>query len=158
MSELYLLDTSFLINGWRLHYPPSVFAGVWSFVDEQFNLGKVISCQGVFRELIKKDDEIAEWAKTRKQFFRDDTEEFALEFGRIMAQYPNFAAAGGSTNEADPQIIVHAKLTGATVVTYEECIQTKVTKPPKKIPFVCEELGIPWASPVKFLELAGLNL
>ena len=68
-----------------------------------------------------------------------------------MLKFPNIAAQGGSTNAADPWVIVLAQSVGCVVVTDEnEQTIAKSTKPPK-ITYVCNQIGLKWMRPIDFL-------
>lgn len=158
MSQLYCLDTGFFINSWRKHYAPAVFPKLWEEVDRLMKAGAVVSCRAVFEELEKKDDEILEWAKLRREYFRYPTESDLISLGQLMAKLPNIAAQGKTRNEADPFVVVQSQSLDAIVVTTEEpqdrCSPTK----PPKIPYVCDQVGVAWATPCSFLEGCGVVL
>ena len=84
--------------------------------------------------------------------FEKPTQEVLTELTDLMSKYPNFAAQGGrSTNAADPWVIAHAKVAGATVVTDEFPTEKTVrASVPPKIPDVCSALELPWMRPVDF--------
>jgi predicted nucleic acid-binding protein len=156
MARRYCLDTSVLINSWGEHYRKDVFPGVWETLEEMIASGQVISCIEVFTELERQRDELLDWAKARKQMFETPTQPVIQRLAELMQAYPNFAAAGGTANAADPWLIAHATVTETVVVTFEEWKQTKATKPPK-IPNVCDDVGVPWLSPIDFFAETGFN-
>ena len=153
----YCLDTSFLINGWHKRYRRSVFTALWDALDLLIHDGAVFSCYEVFEELKKQEDDLLDWAKRRRDMFKDPDENVLKEMRTIMSSHPNIAAAGGSLNKADPWTIAQAKVSGAILVTDEEpAPRQRPTKPPR-IPDVCEALGIPWMSPIHFFEHAEIR-
>jgi hypothetical protein len=154
----YCLDTSFFINGWRKHYGIEVFPGVWDHVDDLIKQRTVFSCEEVYRELKKKDDDVFAWAKGRKEIFQKPSRDTAKYLREVMRAFPNLAAVGRSKNRADPWVIAEAMVLRAHVVTTEEPDpKMKQTKPPK-IPTVCEKLGIRWLSPLAFFANSGMKL
>lgn len=160
-NRIYCIDTSFLINGWRKHYPRVVFPAIWDRLDLMMVMEEkpVFACVEVFEDLKKQNDDLLTWAKQRKTvLFRDATKQVLKELDRIMASFPNFAAMGGSTNASDPWVIAHAKAAGAIVVTDE--IPAKAPKPtkPPKIPDVCDALGVHWLKPIDFFQAVGIKL
>ena len=158
-SQRYCLDTSCLINGWRKHYCRSVFPTLWDKIDELIDASTIFSCDEVYRELEKQDDDLLEWAKQRrKELFEKPTELTIAEVATIMRSHPTFAAAGGSTNAADPWLIAHAKIANAVVVTDEHYADNQRPTKSPKIPNVCEELGMKWMKPVDFFEAVGIKL
>jgi hypothetical protein len=157
MPDLYCVDTSFLINGWRKHYRIDVFAPVWDRLDVLIEDGTLLSCEEVYFELARQKDELLEWAKYRKAAFQKPTARTIAECKKIMSKYPNFAASGGSTNAADPWVIAHAIATESTVVTDEtRAPNQRATKPPR-IPDVCDAMGIRWLPPIDFLAEVGID-
>jgi hypothetical protein len=157
MPNRYCLDTSVFINSWQEHYRIDVFPAVWEALDGLIRDGRIVSCLEVYGELEKQRDDLLKWAKARKQVFENPTRETTAQMQELMGKYPNFAAAGGSANAADPWLIAHARVTGTTVVTFEQFQErSKATKPPK-IPNVCHEIGLPWLSPIDFFKDAGIS-
>jgi Domain of unknown function (DUF4411) len=152
VRECFCLDTSFLINSWNKYYRYDVFPAVWDFLDQLMSDNSVFSCREVYEELIKQKDPLATWAKRRKSYFHDPDEATLDEFGKIMADHPNFAAAGGSPGRADPWVIAQATVTGSIIVTDELPArkQPKPTKPPK-IPDICTKRDLKWLTPIDFL-------
>jgi len=156
VTQRFCLDTSFLINGWHKHYRIDVFPSLWDALGVLLEEGTVFSCDDVFGELKDKEDDLLEWAKTRRNAFEKPTEEVLANLSKIMTQFSNFAAQGGAKNRADPIVIAHALFDDAVLVTDEQPSEKqKPTKPPK-IPNVCSKLGIPWMTPIDFL--AAINL
>jgi PIN domain nuclease of toxin-antitoxin system len=142
VKQKFCLDTSIFINGWWKHYPIDVFPSYWQALDKLMEEGIVFSCFEVYEELKRQDDALLKWAKKHRKFFEDPTEDTFLQLQELMKEYPNFAAASGTLNAADPWVISHAMPTRAIVVTYEDrATKRKETKPPK-IPDVCDDLGM----------------
>jgi hypothetical protein len=137
MSEVFLLDSSFFINGWTKRYRPQVFSGVWKHVDRKIEEGVVVSCDEVLLEINQGEDDLVMWAKQRRKIFLKPTGAVLKILREVMDKFPNFAAQGGSKNSADPFVVAHAKARNATVVTDEINSVSRATKPPK-IPAVCE--------------------
>lgn len=63
---LYMVDTNSFTELPRT-YPRPHFTGVWHLVEELVRVGRLISIDEVLRELENQDDEIAEWARQRKE-------------------------------------------------------------------------------------------
>jgi len=157
LKHCYCLDTSFLINGWNKRYRIDVFPTIWTKIEENLGERAICSCQEVYDEIQIQRDELAAWAKKHRAHFHNPSAETLKQLSRVMAQFPNFAAPGGSTNGADPLVIAQAIVLGAVVVTDEVQANTKPTKPPK-IPNACDAMGVRWVSPIDFLKELGLKL
>ena len=65
-QPIYSVDSSALIHGWRRIYRPKNFGFVWSRFDALIDQGRLRATIEVYRELEKKDDEVFEWCKARK--------------------------------------------------------------------------------------------
>jgi hypothetical protein len=158
VGKRYLLDTSFLVNGWRKHYRIDVFPSIWERLDNLMQDSTVFSCYEVFEELKAKDDELHAWAAERRKLFERPKPIVLKEIAKVMQQFPTFAAKGTSLNAADPWVIAHARACGATIVTDENSNpKASPTKPPK-IPDVCRSLVIECLKPIDFLSAIGIKL
>ena len=105
---MLVLDTSAYINGWRDHYPPAVFPGVWALIADAMANGTAMAPREVFRELGKKDDEVASWAKALEHLFLEPSDDVQAEAGSILALFPQ----PNTRNAADPFVIAEAKIRG----------------------------------------------
>lgn len=112
---MFVFDTSAYIKGWRDHYPPTTFPGVWTLLETALADGRVISPREVYVELNRKDDDISAWVGNRVTSFVEPTEEVQREAGAIYREFPN----PGIRDAADPWVIAEAKIRDLTVVTYE---------------------------------------
>lgn len=119
--------------------------------------GVVVSCNEVYEELKRQNDDLFKWAKQRKLVFENPSEDITFQLQELMNEYPNFAATGGTLNAADPWVISHARIGRAHVVTYE--IRAKKRKPTvaPKIPDVCDDLSMQSFTVVEFLEALGIK-
>jgi hypothetical protein len=60
----YVIDTSALINLWRVHYCPDVFQTLWNKdLEEIIHRKLLIAPQEVFNELQSRDDDLLKWGK-----------------------------------------------------------------------------------------------
>jgi hypothetical protein len=112
---VFVLDTSAFLNGWRDHYPPTTFPGVWTLIDDALHDGRAIAPREVYGELTAKDDDVATWAKARPEGFVDPSEDVQRVAGVIYMSFPQ----GVLRNAADPWVIAEARMRRWTVVTYE---------------------------------------
>ena len=140
-GTIYCFDTSSLVHAWRRAYPPKRFSGIWTAFDQLIEDGRIIASIEVFHELKKKDDEIYEWAKDRKEsMFIEIDDDVQSEMVRIMAAYPRLVDTKTGKSGGDPFVIAQALVTNPfhTIVTEE---QGGSQKSPK-IPFVCQQEGL----------------
>lgn len=137
----FVFDTSAYLSGWRHHYPPATFPRVWQLIEASLEDGRVLSPREVYNELVRKDDDVARWAKRGIQRFVYPTAEVQRLAGVIYRSFPN----PGVRNDADPWVIAEAKAKRLTVVTYEG--QTFAGVPTKRwarsMPGICRHHGVP---------------
>jgi hypothetical protein len=93
---VFVFDTSAYSNGWRDHYPPETFGGVWRLIREGAHDGRI---REVFRELTVQDDDVCGWAKEElAPSIVEPDEAVQREAGAILVLFPN----PGHRNGADP--------------------------------------------------------
>lgn len=140
-APIYCFDTSSLVHAWRRAYPPKRFGGLWAAFDRLIDDGRMIASVEVFNELKKKDDDVFEWAKNRKELmFLEIGDEIQVRIGRIMAVYPRLVDTKTGKSGGDPFVIAQAMIQEPfhTIVTEE---QGGSFKSPK-IPYVCIKEGV----------------
>jgi Domain of unknown function (DUF4411) len=151
---MLVFDTSAYINSWRDHYEPATFPSVWELIAAAINDGRIISPREVFNELVKKDDEVAAWAKEREGLFIEPSAEVQLLAGQIYAQLPN----PGIRDAADPFVIAEAQIRAMTVVTYEGRNYGGPTKNwDKRMPGICQQLGVACCTVPQALKTLGAS-
>ena len=141
VSSVYCIDSSSIIHAWRRAYPPNIFSTLWQKIDHLIDDGRLVASVEVLHELKKKDDDIYDWAKDRKESLfvqvDDETQESLV---LIMANYPKLVDTGKGKSGGDPFVIAlaHCRDPKLTVVTEEK--GGSDAKP--KIPHVCTCLGV----------------
>jgi hypothetical protein len=137
---VFVFDTSAYVNGWRHHFRPRNFPGVWALIEAALDDDRVVSPRAVYTELEAKDDDVFAWAKPRAARFIDPTEAIQRAAGIIQQDLPNTPLR----NAADPWVIAEAQSRGWTVVTYEG--QTFSGVPTvrwhRSMPGVCQRYGV----------------
>lgn len=68
MGDKYVFDANIFIN---LHQrqPRDIYPSVWNKIDELMANGTIISSREVYDELLRNDDSLSGWAKSRKEYF-----------------------------------------------------------------------------------------
>ena len=130
----YCVDTSGWLDGWQRNYPRDVFPTLWRRVEVVIEAGDIFSSEEVYVELQKKDDEIHDWMKARKEMLVPLTEEIQTIASDLLAEFPRLVDTLRNRSKADPFVIATAIDRKATVVTGEP-ITGNMTKP--RIPDVC---------------------
>ena len=136
---LYTLDTSTFITAWNDHYPLDIFPAFWEYLDVLIQEGKVTCIEEVQRELERKDDGVAQWARQRadKLFCLLD-QDVQMATREVMARFPALAKQRMNATIADPFVVAVAITKGCQVVTYEKSGSSQ--RP--KIPDVCSAFGV----------------
>jgi hypothetical protein len=135
----YSVDTSALLDGWRRHYPPDVFPGLWTRLEDLIGDGQLRATEEVLQELKRKDDEVHEWAKRQSDFFIPIDEVIQPVVSSILASFEKLVDTRANRSACDPFVIALAQSKRCAVVTGE-----KATGSPDRphIPDVCRALDV----------------
>jgi hypothetical protein len=117
----------------------------WSWLDQQFDAGVIYSSLFVYDELTDGSDDLAEWAKLRKDsgMFVPPSDMVQATFRQIAdyvnANFPQ-PQAQVFLDGADPWVIAEAKVGNAIVVTHEILVPPNSSK--VKIPNICQHFQV----------------
>ena len=137
-SPTYCIDTSSLVHAWRRAYPPKRFSGLWMAIDQLIEEGRLVATIEVLHELKKKDDDIYEWAKVRKEtMFLEIDDDVQSEVIRIMQAYPKLVDTGKGKSGGDPFVIAQALSRNPHLVVVTQEAGGSMDKP--RIPYVCDQ-------------------
>ena len=151
---MYCIDASSLINSYNERYPIDVFPKVWVNIDDLIEKGLLIATSIVLDELSWKDDGIFSWVKEREgQMIVVPDETIQKNHSRLLERFPHLVSEKSEKTKADTFIIATAQVTESIVVTQEHP-DTNPLKP-KKIPDVCDELGVPHINIVEMFRRQG---
>lgn len=140
-KPIYCIDTSSLVHAWRRAYPPKRFSGIWAAIDQLIDDGRLLATIEVYHELKRKDDEIFEWAKARKEFmFADIDDDVQSEVVHIMQTFPKLVDTGKGKSGGDPFVIAQAMAADPRLVVVTQEAGGSADKP--RIPYVCDQLGV----------------
>lgn len=133
MAAVYVFDTCAILETWVRNFPRDVAPGLWERLEGLIDQGTIVAPDEVFEEIAKKEDEVHEWAKARRdRLFVPIDDAQAACVREIVNGYPNILRSG--RNRADPFVVALAQVRGLTVVT-EEGLDGSDRRP--KIPYVC---------------------
>ena len=136
--EKYSLDANIFIEPWTKFYSRSFTKQYWEILENLAKKGSIFASFEVKREIDQAEDELSEWLKD-KSFFKEVNTDVQEKMRTIMDKYPKLVDATKGRSIADPWVIAHAQVEGATVVTLE---QKSKKKGRIKIPDVCEAENI----------------
>jgi len=151
MSEdIYIIDTSSLIEIEPENYPSDIYVGMWSDIENLVKNDRLISHAYVLEELRRyegKKNEILKWAENHKNIFKDATSQQTKLVQRILAKFPSLIDANGSVEadpfiialalEKEPQLTLFPSRKIKIILTEEKLKGNKV-----RIPFVVKNFGI----------------
>lgn len=144
---MYLFDANVFIEAKNRYYAFDICPGFWEWMDFIVTKGQVFSIGMVCDELMKGNDELAEWAKARKdaEWFLDVSDKptqdtFAAIAAGVQAGHFKDPAKAKFLSGADPWLVAKGFNIGGTVVTHE----THDPHAKKKVPLpnICEQYGV----------------
>lgn len=152
LLPFYSFDSGAIINGRRQIFKPKTFGALWTEIEKMIATGQVRAVDEVRREVLKKDDEAAAWAKSQTGLFVPLTTDVQRATRRVLAAHPKLLGIGGGPrNGADAFVIGLAIAQGGAVVTQE--VPRNLDKP--KIPDVCDAMGVRWFTLPDFVDEQG---
>jgi len=152
---MYSIDTSSLIEWWVIRYPPTVFPGIRTKMEELVVQGTLVASEFVIQELGVKGDPLFNWANNQKPLRIPTTQQIANDAAAIVRQFPDLIDPNSRRTQADPFVIAIAKKSTVIVVTQETPKMAKTSKRRQKktyIPDVCIALNIPWISFLQMMQ------
>jgi hypothetical protein len=132
--RVYCIDTSSIFEWFVRTYPPSIFAGLVSRVEELIDAGRLRAPKAVFDE-IRPGDDCHEWARAQDDLFVEESVRIQRIVRRLMATHYDPLKPLKGINGADPFVIAMAIDGGRhwSVVADEHPGSLEN----RKIPFVC---------------------
>ena len=127
----------------------------WDVLDNLAQRGVIFSPLEVKHEIDKKDDDLADWIRSRSYLFRNVTDDVQKNMRIIMARYPRLVDSRKSRSLADPWVIAHAMAENSVVVTRET--PAGISAKTVKIPDVYVALRIQWMNDLQFLDEVGVK-
>jgi predicted nucleic acid-binding protein len=151
-QQQYCLDANVLIQAWQKYYSMSLCPSYWDFLNDLGAAQRIFLPHHVREEIIRTEDDLAEWVKKSKIPIYPVDGPVTLELRKMYAANPahqTLVARGRSL--ADPWVIATAMSTKACVVTKEEMI-TAQNSTKVKIPNVCKNMNVRCIDDFKFLQ------
>ena len=137
---VYCFDSSALMMGWRTHYKPKSFSGLWDHIGAMMTAGAIVVPEEVQKEIGAGNDDLVIWLKRYKSCIVPINEDQLKIVATIVNKYPLVSQyKKPRPNNADPFVVAVAKLGKYIVVTYEN--PDGNTQNPK-IPMLCKEHGV----------------
>lgn len=165
-TQLYVLDTSALIQAARTYYAFDIAPSFWPHLVRLHGEGKVISIDKVEHEILRGTDDLSAWVQSD---FSDafipssNDQDVLLRYQAMMIwsqRHPDYTPAAKSefagTDIADPWVMAYAQAKGGVVISAEEFKLNRKNR--ILIPNACTELGIPYANTFDMLRALKVRL
>lgn len=159
IGATYCLDANVLIQAWQKYYSPKFFPDYWKMLNYFGNIGKIFISEMVYDEIVRTEDDLAEWLKKSKIKVVKIDEPVTRCLQAIYAKNPlhiNLVDNTKARSLADPWVIAHAMNEKATIVTKEEKV-TALNSTKVKIPNVCENMNVRCINDFQFIEELNLQ-
>ncbi len=144
---MLLLDSNIFIEAKNRYYAFDICPGFWEWMDNVCgtDVGTIVNVRD---ELIDGGDELAAWAKDRRDadwFMPVDDEATQQNFAAVAQAVVDGGYKDTAVDKflakADPWLIAKAMTVGATIITHE--VIEPYSKRRVPIPNVCDTFGVP---------------
>ncbi len=152
-QQKYCLDSNVLIEVWNKYYSPTFCPAYWTVLNQLGTDGKIFIPKMVKDEILRTEDNLAEWLKSSSIPIHDISESVTKVLQQMYAANESHKYLVDNTRQrslADPWVIAHAISERAHVVTKEEKV-TAANSTRIKIPNVCDNMGVRWLNDFQFL-------
>ncbi len=166
-DTLYVVDTSALID-MKLYYPISIFESLWKKCTILAHNSRMCAPGAVFNEIVRKDDELASWAKRHCRCLFQEYTDFQVEKVReILSKFPRLIDPNRETEQADPFVVAlgldrrdgpQKLLVPQTVVVVAQERTTPKRSTRKRkvvIPEVCQHYDLPCITLIEMIANEG---
>lgn len=142
---MYLFDADSLILANRHDFPidrdPGIF---WSFLEDMGMQNQIRIPEAVYDEIEDGNDILYTWLSERRNIFFIPTSDALPCLQQVLDVYGPITDVELETlsKDADPYIIAHALVIGATIVTNEGSHPNATSPLKKKIPDICYSLHV----------------
>lgn len=140
----FIIDADVLIHAYRYDFPPDGDHGFWEWLNTLADTTDIIIPQSVLAEINEGNDNLSNLLKQLNNLKHEDTLNCMVEITPVLSAYGDLSEIDMEIigAKADPYVIAHAINLQGTVVT-NEIPQPGLTNPrKKKIPDICNTLGV----------------
>lgn len=158
---MHLVDANILIDAKNRYYAFDIAPGFWTWLEKAHRSGILISIDAVRDELLAGQDDLADWARTHRDFFLPVDQWTAQNLAPLSAwaarqNYSPAAQREFAGDRADFLLVAHAAGHGDTVVTHEQ--PSPDSRKRVKIPDACEAMGVEYLDIFSVLRRTGAAL
>ncbi len=149
----YTIDSSSLIQGWRVLYPPDVFPPVWEKLEQLVSDDVLVASEEVLIELERKEDGLHTWAKRLGKMFVPHDADVQKAVRDVLKNHRFLLNTRKNRSGADPFVIAVGLTRKCDVVTQEGRSENPTKRP--HIPDVCHAYGLRYLSLLDLLREQG---
>ncbi|GAB7140763.1 DUF4411 family protein [Deferribacterales bacterium RsTz2092] len=150
INETFIIDTNSLITPYRNYYAFDIVPTFWSSMEQAIVSGRVIILDKVFDELVKNDDGLSKWIKSKHITPLKSNDINIIGNYTDVINYISEAKCynvdalrrWSEVTVADPWLIASARTHGYSVVTLETSANLTQLTSKVKIPDVCRHFNI----------------
>ncbi|WP_250633056.1 DUF4411 family protein [Rhodoflexus caldus] len=164
--QVYVLDSNFFIQAYRIYYPPDVAVNFWLKIRELASQGRIISIDKVRDELYQGNDALKDWCKNNlpTDFFR------ATDVPEVLAAYrsvigwaisrnshyvPNAINEFLEATEADAFLTAYCLAAADSRILVTQEISEPNRKNKVKIPDACNAVGVSYVDTITMFRQLG---
>ncbi len=166
-TDVYIIDTSCLIQAHRQYYPFDIAPSFWDFLEQEFKKGNFILINKVQEEILRGKDKVSDFVQLRlpASCLLDchSDQQIMNNYGEIMAwgnsnpRYnPQAKRDFAEFEHADPFLVATAMTISGTVVSQE--VSDPLTKRIIKLPDVCTQFNVPHCDTFTLLRRFGFRM
>ena len=141
---LYLLDANVLIDANRDYYPIGRVDEFWAWLLHKAESGQVKLPQEMYEEISAGKDEVAQWVRDHKEALALDEAANEEVVARVVADgyAPDLTDIEVEKVGRDPFLVAYALASTDRVVVTTEVSQPRAQRANRKVPDVCESVGV----------------
>ncbi|WP_260597842.1 DUF4411 family protein [Sphingomonas endolithica] len=151
---LYLLDANALINAHNGWYALNRVPEFWRWLLHHAEAGTVMMPAETYGEVETGNDDLAGWMKQAdtKRLLRLTEEADPAKVQAVLTKYgDNLTEDELITIGQDPFLIAAVFGHADRIVVTGEVSRSSKTRAKRKVPDICNDLGVPWRSPVELI-------
>lgn len=154
---IYIIDTNILSHASRDHFPIPKNSNFWDWLKVRGEDGEIRIPEWVGEEVGIGTDGVPAWLAKNKEVLLLKTSDVYAVIPQVVQAYEDLSENGIDEEsveqlKADPYVVAHALILGATVVTDEHGKAGRLTNYKEvKVPHVCAKLGVPCIKFPRFL-------
>lgn len=162
---IYLFDANTLIQAKNEYYPLEHIPQFWDWIVEQGELGLIKMPFEIYDEISAYADDLSDWIKdedVKSALLLDEAVDPALlqavmENG-YQANDPAFTETDVEKIGRDAFLIAYATVDAERIVVTKEASRPSKQRGNRKIPDVCDDMGIAWTRDFEVYRALGFSL